>query len=67
MKEFEKRWEENGGGICGKNACAKYYRYALERILDMKTEDIYGGDIFNKAYHIPAWAVDELEQELEEE
>ena len=30
MKAFEKKWEENGGGICGKKACAKYWRAALE-------------------------------------
>ena len=33
MKEFEKAWEENGGGICGKAACKKYYKVALGHLL----------------------------------
>ena len=29
MEHFEELWEEAGGGICGKQACEKYYRAAL--------------------------------------
>ena len=30
MKHFEDLWKEAGSGICGKRACEKYYREALE-------------------------------------
>ena len=32
MKEFEKCWKRNGGGVCGKTACKKYWKAALEKI-----------------------------------
>lgn len=37
----------------------------LEWVLDMKKEDVYAGDVYNKAYHIPDWAVGLIEKELE--
>ena len=74
MKEFEKLWENNhptydmGSDTVGHyNIAEEYWKAALEMVLDMKKEDVYGGDVYNKAYHIPDWAVDIIEKELKEE
>ena len=70
MKEFEKYWEI----IKGKNDFSPEKHYAgeaweaaLEWALDMKKEDVYAGDVYNKAYHIPDWGVDLIENELDGE
>ena len=42
MKEFEKHWKENGGGICGKAACEEYWRAALEWAMTLANA---GGEI----------------------
>ncbi len=40
MKHFEELWEEAGGGICGKRACEKFYRKALEWVLTHRADII---------------------------
>ncbi len=54
MRGFEELWEEAGGGICGKRACEKFYRAALEEILSQLKRPIYSADIMK-------WIEKELE------
>ena len=74
MKEFEKWYVENydipgtyhyhrGASLC---LLRDAWKAALEWVLDMEKEDVYGGDIYNKAYHIPDWGIDEIKKELED-
>ncbi len=30
MEAFETEWEKNGGGICGKQSCEKYWRASFK-------------------------------------
>jgi len=50
MKEFEELWEEAGGGICGKRACEKFYRAALEMILGWLDYSSEHKEIANKIH-----------------
>lgn len=68
MKAFDKWWKKyKYEGILDYEEYFKCgWEEALEFALTMVKEDIYAGDAFNKAYHIPDWAVDKIEKELEE-
>ncbi len=47
MKHFEILWEKAGGGICGKQACEKYYRDALTWVLSWE-DDLESIDIIKE-------------------
>ena len=57
VEAFEKTWEKNGGGVCGKANAESYWRQAMEHMLTISD---------NKCCFITCIVHKAIKQELED-